>query len=190
MPHRKAKVWVRKIVNGVEHNYYLKDGKLEEQLCDVSEAFLPENGFTPFLEADMNMIADVFEAIAEEYPSSGMVKRSEYDRKVSELTGKVNFLSDETEKAKGKYDKMVDAYVMVTSNGVPVMATLESTVDEVTEVEKNRPRPAADVPVGGDDVDALVDSWPWGWRDVVGYLFAGAVCSGIMMAAGRAFRMW
>jgi hypothetical protein len=91
-----------------------------------------------------------------------------------------------------KWEERFDRSLGVAlENRQPIMATLESTVDELPVVERLRPRPAADKPVPHDsEVESLLESWPWGWRNVVGYLFAGAVCSIIMMAVGMAFKLW
>jgi hypothetical protein len=178
MQRRSMKVWVETLsVNPDERlNLYFKDGEMLSQVRKIQNV-MPD-GLIPMFAGPMDMMKEVIEKMAEAYPSKMFVKSTVYDEMHYELTKKAAGLQSELKEEKVRFERVFEAYMKVTSEGQPIMATLENTVDASTTLSNQ------------EEPNALVDTFSFGWRDLVGYLFAGAVCSGIMMAAGRAFRLW
>ena len=171
MLRRRLKVWVESNGEKADErlNWYYKDGELMNEVRKI-QYVMPE-GLIPMFAGPMDMMKHVIEKMAEAYPSRLFVKRDEYDQTVQEYRNIVHYKDAEIKKWEGRFDRTLNAAL---DNRQPIMATLESTEDELPVLQPN----------------ALVDSWPFGWRDVIGYLFAGVFYGGICFAIGRAFRWW
>lgn len=168
---RSLKVWVESSGENADErlNWYFKDGEMVSQVRKIHN--LISEGLVPMFAGPMGIMKEVIEKLIEAYPSKNFVKIDVYDELVQENMELLQLKDAVIKKWEERFDRTLNAAL---DNRQPIMATLESTEDDLPVLQPN----------------ALVDSWPFGWRDVIGYLFAGIFYGGICFAIGRAFRWW
>lgn len=188
MLRRSLKVWVESRGENPDEmlNWYFKDGEMLSQVRKIHNVM--SEGLIPMFTGPMGIMQEVIEKMAEAYPSRLFVKSEVYETEQQKNREMLKLKDAEIKKWEERFDRTLGAAL---ENRQPILATLESTEDELAVLGRNRPRPAADKPVPYDsEIESLVDRWPFGWRDVIGYSFAGVFYGGIVFAIGRAFRWW
>ncbi|MDP1814399.1 MAG: hypothetical protein Q8K92_08120 [Leadbetterella sp.] len=179
---RSLKVWVESRGEKPDErlNWFFKDGELVNKTRKIQEV-MPE-GFTPMFAGPVTMMREVIEQMAEAYPSDKYMHKEEHESQMREYDDLMRHKNAEIRKWEERFDRTLNAAL---ENRMPIMATLESTVDEV---DKNTEKKAVLVNTSEDEVGALVDSWPMGWRNLIGYMFALTVSAVMLMAMIMAFK--
>ncbi|HLO43941.1 MAG TPA: hypothetical protein VK175_06375 [Leadbetterella sp.] len=140
-------------------------------------------GLVPMFSGPVTIMREVIEKMVEAYPSNLFVKRDEYDRLFQEKWELEQKKNAEIKKWEERFDKALDGVLRAPQppvgelNFSPIMATLESTGDDLPVLEPN-------------GTTALVDTLSFGWRDLVALWFYVVVGSGMVFMAGRAIRWW
>lgn len=180
---RSLKVWVESRGDNADErlNWFFKDGELVHEVRRIDNVM--SEGLVPMFSGPVTIMREVIEKMVEAYPSNLFVKRDEYDRLFQEKWELEQKKNAEIKKWEERFDKALDGVLRAPQppvgelNFSPIMATLESTGDDLPVLEPN-------------GTTALVDTLSFGWRDLVALWFYVVVGSGMVFMAGRAIRWW